>query len=54
MTNKLELLSDQLENWMKNGGKTIGSLVDNFGEKSFALLFLVLMVQTGEEQRPPV
>jgi hypothetical protein len=37
-------LSDQLEGWLTGDGeKTIGSLVDTFGEKSFAILFVVLL-----------
>ena len=39
-----EQLSDQLERWL--GGdqpKTLGSLIDLFGERSFAVLFVLLM-----------
>ncbi|HTP23839.1 MAG TPA: exopolysaccharide biosynthesis protein [Solirubrobacteraceae bacterium] len=37
-------LSDQLEAWLTGDGeKTVGGLVDAFGEKSFALLFLLLL-----------
>src|SRR5436305_6025924 len=37
-------LSDELEQWLKGDGeKTLGSLVDAFGEKSFAVLFVVLL-----------
>jgi len=37
-------LSDQLEGWLTGGGeKTLGSLVDAFGEKSFAILLVVLL-----------
>ena len=37
-------LGDQLERWMNRGGeKTLGSLVEAFGEKSFAILFVVLL-----------
>ena len=41
---KLRPLSDQLEAWLTgDGDKTVGGLVDAFGEKSFALLFLLLL-----------
>jgi len=37
-------LSDELERWLTGDGeKTLGSLVDAFGEKSFAILFVVLL-----------
>ena len=37
-------LSDELERWLNGEGeKTLGSLVDAFGEKSFALLFVLLL-----------
>lgn len=37
-------LSDELERWLNGDGeKTLGSLVDAFGEKSFAVLFVVLL-----------
>jgi hypothetical protein len=37
-------LSDQLERWLAgDGGKTLGSLVETFGEKSFAILFVLLL-----------
>jgi hypothetical protein len=37
-------LSDGLERWLESdGGKTLGSLVDAFGEKSFAALFVLLL-----------
>jgi hypothetical protein len=36
--------SQELESWLSSkGSKTIQSLVDNFAEKSFAVLFLLLM-----------
>jgi hypothetical protein len=39
-----EKLSDQLERWLRSDQpKTVGSLVDLFGEKSFAVLFLLLL-----------
>ncbi len=39
-----ELLSDQLDDWLRSEElKTIGSLIDLFEEKSFAVLFLVLL-----------
>jgi hypothetical protein len=39
-----EKLSNQLERWFgEDGPRTIGSLIDLFGEKSFAVLFVVLM-----------
>jgi hypothetical protein len=37
-------VSDQLERWLKGDDqKTLGGLIDAFGEGSFALIFLVLM-----------
>ena len=37
-------LSDELEAWLTGeGDKTLGSLVSTFGEKSFAVLFVVLL-----------
>jgi hypothetical protein len=39
-----ERVSDDLDRWLeREGGKTLGSLIEVFGEKSFALLFVVLM-----------
>jgi hypothetical protein len=39
-----ERLSDQLEGWLRSERpKTIGSLIDVFEEKSFAVLFLLLL-----------
>ncbi|HEY4894491.1 MAG TPA: hypothetical protein VII01_00235 [Solirubrobacteraceae bacterium] len=40
-----EKVSDQLERWLSGDGrKTVGSLIELFGEKSFATLFVVLVV----------
>ena len=37
-------LSDELERWLnREGEKTLGSLVETFGEKSFAILFVLLL-----------
>src|SRR5436190_1643634 len=37
-------VSDQLEGWLKQpGARTLGSLTELFGEKSFAFLFILLM-----------
>lgn len=37
-------ISQQLEDWLQSDGKkTIGGLVDRFGPRSFAILFIVLM-----------
>jgi hypothetical protein len=37
-------LSDELEAWLKgDGDKTVGGLIEVFGEKSFALLFVLLL-----------
>ena len=37
-------LSDQLERWLNGQGeKTLGSLVQAFGDKSFAILFVLLL-----------
>ena len=37
-------VSDQLERWLNtDGAKTLGSLVELFEEKSFAILFVVLL-----------
>jgi hypothetical protein len=39
-----EKVSDQLERWLKGEGpKTLGGLIDAFGEGSFAIVFVVLM-----------
>jgi hypothetical protein len=39
-----EKVSDQLERWFgEEGPRTLGSLIDMFGEKSFAVVFIVLM-----------
>ncbi len=39
-----EQISDQLEQWFHSEGpKTLGDLIDAFGEKSFAVVFIVLM-----------
>jgi hypothetical protein len=39
-----ETLSDRLERWLSgHGTKTIGSLIDVFEEKSFAVLFVLLL-----------
>lgn len=46
MTAKLEplKLSDELERWLNGDGeKTLGSLVDAFSDKSFAVLFVLLL-----------
>lgn len=40
----MRVISDELEAWFKGDGeKTLGGLIDVFDEKSFALLFVVLM-----------
>jgi len=40
----MELLSDELERWLRSSRpKTVGSLVELFGERSFAVLFLLLL-----------
>jgi hypothetical protein len=37
-------IGDQLDRWLTGeGGKTLGSLVEAFGEKSFAILFVLLL-----------
>ena len=37
-------LSDELEQWLSGEGeKTLGSLIEAFGEKSFAILFVLLL-----------
>ncbi len=39
-----EKVSDGLEQWLTGDGeKTVGSLIDLFGEKSFAMLFVLLL-----------
>jgi hypothetical protein len=39
-----ERLSDRLEGWFQGPGpKTVGSLIELFGEKSFAVLFVLLL-----------
>jgi hypothetical protein len=38
------MLSDELDGWLRSGGdKTLGGLIDLFGERSFAVLFLFLL-----------
>lgn len=40
----MRVISDELDAWFKGDGeKTLGGLIDVFDEKSFALLFVVLM-----------
>lgn len=40
----MERLSDRLEGWFASPGpKTVGSLIEVFGEKSFAVLFVLLL-----------
>src|SRR5262245_4611128 len=40
----VQKISDQLESWLNaEGPKTLGGLADMFEEKSFAVLFIVLM-----------
>jgi hypothetical protein len=37
-------LSDELQEWLEGEGeRTLGALVDTFGEKSFAIVFVVLL-----------
>src|SRR6476659_2303651 len=37
-------ISDQLQHWLSSdGGTTLGSLIDVFEEKSFAILFVLLL-----------
>ena len=39
-----EKVSDQLEGWLRADGKrSLGSLIDLFGERSFAIVFVILM-----------
>jgi hypothetical protein len=39
-----EKVSDELDGWLKREGeKTLGSLIELFGEKSFAILFVLLL-----------
>jgi hypothetical protein len=39
-----ERVSEQLERWLRTGGdKTLGSLIELFEEKSFAILFVLLL-----------
>ncbi len=43
-TLKTVKLSDELERWLTGDGeKTLGSLIDAFGDKSFAILFVLLL-----------
>jgi hypothetical protein len=40
----LEKVSDQIESWLASAGdKTLGGLIDMFEEKSFALIFILLL-----------
>lgn len=44
MTGTAPKLSGELERWLSaDGSKTIGTLVDTFGDKSFAILFVLLL-----------
>ncbi len=44
MTVSAPRLSAELEGWLgSDGDKTIGTLVDTFGDKSFAILFVLLL-----------
>ena len=44
MTEAPATVSDQLERWLeRDGEKTVGSLVELFQEKSFAILFVLLL-----------
>jgi hypothetical protein len=39
-----ERVSDQVERWLRTDGeRTLGSLIDLFGEKSFAIVFVLLL-----------
>lgn len=39
-----EMFSDELERWFRRDGrKTVGSLIELFGERSFAVVFVLLM-----------
>jgi len=41
---QIKPFSDELEQWLKkNSDKTVGDLADFFGEKSFAVVFLICM-----------
>ena len=43
-TSERSRLSDELEHWLTGDGpKSLGSLIDAFGEKSFAILFVLLL-----------
>ena len=43
-----ENVSDQLERWLCGGRpRTLGSLIDLFGEKGFAVIFIVLMAPSA-------
>jgi hypothetical protein len=43
-TSELPKVSDQLEGWLEgDGDKTLGSLIELFEEKSFAILFVLLL-----------
>ena len=44
MTSEEGKVGDQLEAWLRGPGtKTLGSLIEMFGEKSFAVVFLLLL-----------
>jgi hypothetical protein len=44
VTREQRALSDELELWLTGDGqKTLGSLVETFGDKSFAILFVLLL-----------
>ena len=48
-------VSDELEHWL--GGdqpKTLGNLIELFGQRSFALIFVLLMALPACRSTPPV
>ena len=48
-----EKVSDQLERWLSGSRpQTLGSLIDVFEEKGFAVLFVVLMAPSALRSRP--
>jgi hypothetical protein len=48
-----EKLSDQIERWLaSDGDKTLGGLIDMFEEKSFALIFILLLGVPALPSRP--
>lgn len=46
-------ISDEIEGWLEGAGsKSLGSLIEVFEKKSFAILFVLLLGVPAQESRP--